>query len=144
MAGVLEEGWPRLSGGIIRLLRLLRDHPDAVEADLSRYHHLDLRDYWTRRTRKGRRVLSFRMLSVRVRHLPLDSATGQINLGDLWINNRTELLLVEIWESLTGHRHHLRPPETPKAESPDRQKKLAAARKRAQERRAAIERGEIT
>lgn len=126
-----------------RLLRLLRDHPDAVEADLARYYNLDIRDYLTRRVRKGRRVLTFRMLSVRVRHLPLDSATGRIELGDLWFSSLSELLLVEIWESLTGQRHRIRPPETPKPVSRERAKRLAAARERARLRREAIERGDL-
>lgn len=115
-----------------------------MEADLARFYNADLRDYWTRRTREGRRVLSFRMISVRIRHLPLDSATGRIE-ADLPLVSMTDWLLVELWESLTGQRHRFRPaPESKKAlDTPDRQKKLAAAQARARARREAIERGEI-
>ena len=57
------------------LLRLLRDHGDAVEADLSRYHHIDYRDRG-RFGPDGRRLLTLRMILVRVRHLPPESATA--------------------------------------------------------------------
>lgn len=54
-------------------LALLADKPDLIEADLSRFHHIDYRDRW-RRDVDGVRRLTLRMIYVRVIHLPADSA----------------------------------------------------------------------
>lgn len=58
---------------MIGLLRLLRDHADAVEADLGRFYGLDLLDLWRRPRR-----LTYRQVLVRVRHLPAESAVAGI------------------------------------------------------------------
>jgi hypothetical protein len=115
-----------------------------VEADLSRYHRLDLRDYWTRRTRRGRRVLTFRGLLARVKHLPTDSAVGRVELDGSLITTPELLVLMEIWEALTGKPHHLRPQPKPDPEvEAKKQRQLAEARERARVRRERIARGEI-
>ena len=72
-------------GGRAGLHRLLSEHGEALEADLHRYYQLDLLDLF-----RGR--LSWRKLAVLVRHLPLDSATVQAQLGFLPAS-RTEHLL---------------------------------------------------
>ena len=61
-------------GGRAGLHRLLSEHGEALEADLHRYYQLDLLDLF-----RGR--LTWRKLGVLVRHLPLDSATVQAQLG---------------------------------------------------------------
>lgn len=59
-----------------RLLRILRHHSDALEADLLD-KGLDLLDYW-------RGTLSLRRLLVIYRHLPPESATRQVEHGKPW------------------------------------------------------------
>ncbi|AXH47240.1 tail assembly chaperone [Gordonia phage DelRio] len=54
-------------------LALIRESPDLIEADLSRFHHIDYRDRW-RRDSDGVRRLTLRMIYVRVLRLPADSA----------------------------------------------------------------------
>jgi hypothetical protein len=65
VAGVARRGGP----GILSLAGLLRQHGEAVEADLA-WRGVDLRDLW----RPGGR-LTWRRLGVLVRHLPPESAT---------------------------------------------------------------------
>ncbi|QDQ97984.1 hypothetical protein [Tomitella fengzijianii] len=109
-----------------------------MEADLHRYYGIDYRDRWRRDTR-GRRNLTLRMIWVRVRHLPRESATqihlngGQIAWG--W----TEYLLADLWALTARKRHPHRP--TPPARKQrdaaiDRERQRRAARKRARTRRA--------
>lgn len=126
------------------LLRLLREHEAAVEADLSRYHGIDYRDRW-RYDEHGRRRLTLRMILVRTRAFPPDSAVGRalgIELG--W--KVGDYLLADVYHALTGKRHPARPRGTRsrvKAPTPDRAKKVAAARRRARARAARIARGDL-
>lgn len=123
---------------MISLLRLLRDHADAVEADLSRFYHLDYRDRW-RFDPEGRRRLTLRMIAVRVRHLPLDSATAMVLGGDGF--TATDYLLMDVFHALAGKAHPAREESAKKQrrDDPSREKKLMAARRRAHARRLALE-----
>lgn len=115
---------------MIRLLRLIRVHPDAVEADLSRYHNgMDLRDLW-RRDPAGRARLTLRQIYVRIKHLPLDSATANIESGNGWV--LTHYLLADLYQSMAGQQHPHDPRVTRK---PVDQSQLKAAKKRHDERR---------
>ncbi|WP_052069861.1 hypothetical protein [Rhodococcoides fascians] len=62
-----------LSGGIVRLFRRLKQHPKAVEADLSRFDHLDIRDR-DRFDEYGRRKVTLEMIAARMRYRPEGSA----------------------------------------------------------------------
>lgn len=127
------------------LLRLLREHPDAVEADLARYYQLDWRDRW-RTDGAGRPLLGLRRLAVLVRHLPSDSATVTAVTGEEgW--TRDQVLLTDLWSAWAGKEHpaiadarrrHRRPLTA------ERLERLRSARARARERRRQIESGELT
>lgn len=110
-----------------------------MEADLSRYHHLDYRDRW-RRDEQGRRRLTLRMIAVRVRYLPLDSAVAMALGGDGFTT--TDYLLMDVFHAQAGNPHPAREEaakhHTPAAD-PAREKKLMAARRRAAERRRALQ-----
>ena len=110
---------------MIRLLRLLRDHPDAVEADLSTYHRIELVDLW-----RGR--LTFRRLAVLLRFLPPDSATETALRGgpawtiahDIADLHRQEALIVGRVSSEHVHPHPANPAAAPREVSPDLAKNL--------------------
>jgi hypothetical protein len=116
-----------------------------VEADLDRYYHRDLGDRW-RFGPDGRRLLTFRMIRARVRHLPPDSATGQaLGLDTGW--KVGDYLLSDVVHALTGKPHPARPkPSRNKGRKvPDRRRleKLAAAKRRKAAREAKIAAGEL-
>lgn len=138
-------------GKLVGVVKLLREHGDAIEADLSRYHGIDYRDRW-RRTPDGRRALTLRMIYVRVRHLPVDSATARAtsSLGD---SNRdwslTNVLLAQLHGLWSGKPH----PWLKDAErgarkaarmAPARTAAFERAKRRAAAREAAIAAGTIT
>ena len=119
---------------------MLREHPGAVEADLSQYYHLDYRDRW-RFDSDGHRRLTLRMISVRVGHLPSDSATSVALGGPGW--RLEHYLAAHLYGAMAGEPH----PSLPKASpitDPEREKALRSARLRARERQRAIDAGEIT
>lgn len=122
------------------LLRLIREHPDAVESDLSQYHQIDYRDRW-RFDPNGRRLLTLRMIAVRVRRLPPDSACAIESGGSGW--RIGDYLLAHLFQATTGKPHPALPEASPIA-SPAREKALRAGRARARERQRAIDAGEIT
>lgn len=121
-------------------LRLLREHEDAVEADLSHYHHLDYRDRW-RFDPDGRLLLTLRMIAVRVKHLPPDCACAVASGGSGW--RIGDYLLAHLFQATTGKAHPALPKSSPIAD-PERVKKVRAAKARARERQRAIDAGEIT
>lgn len=59
------------------LLRFLREHEGAVEADLQRYYGIDYRDRW-------RGDLTLRRLLVLIRYLPRESAVQIAVNGEHW------------------------------------------------------------
>lgn len=124
-----------------------------MEADLSRYYGLDLRDHW-RSDADGRPRLTLRMIVVRVRYLPRDSACALI-LADqdspLW--SRTDELLDELRREVAASRGVKRPKPHPdrvkgkrarKHDDPDRARRRARAKARKRERDRQIEEGVIT
>lgn len=123
------------------LLSLLRKHEGAVEADLSRFYGLDYRDRW-RRDEHGRRRLTVRMILVRVRHLPPDSAVA-VALGQPgW--TVADYLIADLFHATGGKRHPSRPTgSTAQIADPVRERKLRSARARARARQRAIARGEL-
>lgn len=113
-----------------------------MEADLSRYHHIDYRDRW-RRDERGRPLLTLRMILVRVRHLPARSATARAQGGTGW--GLSDFLLADVFHATTGKPHPDRPqPNARVVVTAERARRLAAARARAAAREAAIAAGEIT
>jgi hypothetical protein len=124
----------------MQLLRLLNEHSDAVEADLSRYHGLDYRDRW-RFDAEGRRVLTLRMISARVKHLPADSATSHALGGSGW--RVGDYLLAHLFQATCGEPHPALP-ESQIVADPAREKRRLAGVARAHERQRAIDSGEIT
>ncbi|MFI7249788.1 hypothetical protein [Micromonospora chalcea] len=120
-------------GGILSLARLIRDHADAVEADLQRYYQIDLADLW-----RGR--LSLRRLATLLRYLPIDSAT----LGTYddpaagW--TRTHYLLTDVFLALTGKPHPARPAPPSKRRDPaEERRRDNLLRERAARRAAELE-----
>ena len=87
----------RVLGKIVGLLGLLRTKGDLIEADLRRFHRIDLRDLW--RPGGGSSQLTLRLLYVLIRHgLPIDSALVlDDNNGRVpWTNG--DHLLADLWE----------------------------------------------
>jgi len=111
-----------------------------VESDLSRYHQIDYRDRW-RFDADGARKLTLRMIAVRVKHLPPDSATAIATGGTGW--TLADHLLADVYH-VTAHEVHPWKPKQDKGSDPEREKAKRAARARARERQRAIDAGEIT
>lgn len=118
-----------------------------MEADLARYHHLDLRDHW-RSDHTGRRRLTHRRLAVLIRHLPADAATvTEVSPGPIW--DLTTVLLADIWQA-TAHSKTAHPlarqarARAHQIDTPERAQKIAAFRRRAAQRRDDIVTGRIT
>lgn len=127
---------------MIGLLRLIRDNPDALEADLSRYHRLDLRDYW-RTGPDGRRLLTLRQIAGRVRFLPPDSAVAVTLGGSGWTT--ADYLLADLTHVQTGKPHPARPtPSTEQRHDPARERARRGALARARQRERDIKAGLIT
>ena len=111
-----------------------------MEVDLSRYHQIDYRDRW-RFDENGCRKLTLRMIAVRVKHLPADSATAIATGGTGW--TLTDHLLADVFHATGGNPHPWKPKQA-KGSDPAREKVKQAARARARERQRAIDAGEIT
>lgn len=116
-----------------------------MEADLSRHHRIDYRDRW-RFDAQGRRKLTLRMIFVRIRYLPRDSAVrtalndNRPEWGDL------EYLLTDIWAASANSEepHPARPKPAAEQITPERRKAIARARRIAAQRRKDIAAGVIT
>lgn len=94
-----------------------------MEADLSRYHQIDLRDLW-----RGR--LTLRQIAVRVRWLPADSACALTLDGPGW--STTDYLMGDMLRVWTGEWH----PSDPRGKSKKRDvARLNKAKRQARERR---------
>lgn len=81
-----------------------------MEADLSRFHGVDLADLW-------RGELTIRRLSVLLHHLPADAALRSIGLPSAafgWDVNT--FLLADVFHALTGKPHPQRPALQTRAE----------------------------
>jgi len=119
---------------------VLREHADAVEADLARFYQIDYSDRW-RFDADGRRRLTLRRIGVLVRHLPVDSSTAMATGSPGW--TLTERLLADVFHATAGEPHPGLP-ESATQVDPSRAKAIRAAKARAAERKRAIEAGEIT
>lgn len=85
-------------GGIAGLHRLLDEHGEAVEADLSRYHGRSLAEFTTGE-------MTARELRVRITYLPRDSATVTA-VGDEGADwSREARYLTDVVHALTGKPH---------------------------------------
>lgn len=122
-----------------RLLRLVREHADAVEADFRWRYHI---------SSEGMR---WRERAVLLRHLPADGAVGAIGRdGPFWSNTDHLLDDIRMWLMAVAGvetkqiKPHPQRPVGKKWVDPARLKKRADAKRRAQERRRAIAAGEIT
>ena len=80
-------------GGIAGLHRLLTEHGEAIDADLTRYYHHTLADLFTG-------DLTWRRLSALVRHLPADSALARALARDdaPWLDPAATLLAAAVDE----------------------------------------------
>ncbi|MEU0871653.1 hypothetical protein [Nocardia brasiliensis] len=116
----------RERGKLVTLLRLLREVPDLVERDLSRFHHIRYTDRW-RHDDTGVPLLTLREIWVRINDLPGDSAIAAYENGGLPRWGTAEHLLADIWGALTGQQHAGRP----KSKT---QQAITAARRRAMKR----------
>lgn len=119
-----------------------------MEADLQAVYGVDYRDRW-RRDDTGRARLTLRRLAVLVAELPADSAVGRrLSPEPPW--TRQEVLIAHVWQGVTGSKQpHPMLAAAVRGRrragpSPDRQKRLRAAVRRARERRRLIEDGSIT
>lgn len=111
-----------------------------VEADLSFYHHIDYRDRW-RFDAVGIRKLTLRMIAVRTRHLPADSATAIALGGTGW--RLEHYLAAHVFQAMAGEPHPGLPKESVVV-NPERIKAIQRGRQRVAERQRAIDAGEIT
>lgn len=111
-----------------------------MESDLSRYHQIDYRDRW-RFDAEGIRRLTLRMILVRLRHLPAESATSLALGGSGWTIQ--DYLLAHLYQATAGEPHPSLPKESAVVD-PAREKAIRRAKQRAAERQRAIDAGEIT
>lgn len=118
-----------------------------MEADLARHYHLDYRDRW-RHDDHDRPLLTLRRLNALLRALPPHDSAVAAALNGQPIPSRAEVLLAEIWSLWAdkGVEHPLLKElrNRPRPVTPERASALTAARRRARERRRAIEAGDIT
>lgn len=94
-------------GALPRLLAVLAEYPDAVEATLGELG-IDYRDRW-RFDEAGRRRLTLRQLHVRLSYTGPDSPLGIAQNGGTRPFNGTEILLMDVFEVLARTRHPSRP-----------------------------------
>lgn len=92
----------------------MRDHPEALEADIQRVYGIDLGGLW-------RGELSVRRLVVLVRYLPPDAAVWSEQSGVDFGWSLTDYLLADLFHVLAREPHPARP-------SPKRDKKRDAGR----------------
>lgn len=160
----MAEALRRGVGGIRGLVRLLREHGEAVEADLRQHYHVRLNSLFRSCRHCGGNELTWRELGVLVRQLPPDART-RIAQGDtdgLWgLSEHLQGLTIDElrvgnWQRANEGVKESKQSKKPKPvtrpgmgrasdkNSPERVAKRHAAKRRAAERRSAISRGEIT
>lgn len=116
---------------------------------MSRFYHLDLRDRW--RVENGRRVLSLRMIAVRLRYLPAESALVSLSRDGRPVWELRDVLLAHIWQATANSKkphpalvQAAREQRASTPMTPQRQHAVLAFRRRAEERRQRIAAGELT
>lgn len=110
-----------------------------MEADLDRFYHRDLRDLW-RVDERGRPLLTYRMVFVRMKELPPDSALAIDQNGGKKPWSISEFLLADLWEIQANRgrkrgqqpkRHPARPVvKKRRTRTPEQQRQHDAAMKR--------------
>lgn len=120
-----------------------------MEADLQRHYGVDYRDRW-RRDSSGRRVLTMRRLKVLIDHMPVESEL-RAAATDAPLMNLEHVLLADIWQATARSKapHPLLREARSKTRAnrqatPQRRRKLAAAKARRRDRLRRIDDGEIT
>lgn len=147
------------AGGISGLRRLLREHGEAVEADLRRVYGIRLRELFTG-------GMTWRELGVYVRGLPPESAARTAMNGNLPEPTQESLLLADVIDAVQWVRWQIaaqnvdkesklpKPPRPyprwwdpkrggKKKDSPERVARIEDARRRAAERKRQIATGQI-
>ena len=124
---------------MITLLRLLRDHPNLVEADLSRFHQVRYSDRW-RFDAEGCRRLTLREIWVRIQELPGDARiVKHYNGGRPRWDDQT-YLIADLIQVHTGKAHPARPAppkdRVDKRETPERARIRVQRVKRLEAKRA--------
>jgi hypothetical protein len=103
-----------------------------MEADLSRYHRIDLRDLW-RTDDDGNPRLTLRQVWARLRHLPRDSAFAILDNGGTEPWSISDHLAADLWliHAQSNAPKNKRPKDHPRREK-EQQKRVAgkASRKR--------------
>ena len=98
----------KVFGALPWMLSLIDQHEAQVESDLSRFWGLDYRDRWRFDT-AGHRRLTLRMIYVRISNLPPTAAVAVALNGGKTIPTRVELLVMDVFEAMTGRAHPARP-----------------------------------
>ncbi|WP_306358852.1 MULTISPECIES: hypothetical protein [unclassified Nocardia] len=124
------------------MLRIIRDHEDALEADLSQHHRIRYTDRW-RRDERGVPLLTLREIWVRIQQLPPTARLVMLGNGGRPRWTDADYLLSDIAGILAGRPHPARPkPQTAPAgrETPRRaalrQRRIRAKREREAAQRA--------
>lgn len=126
----------KVFGALPWMLSLIEEHEAQIESDLGRFWGLDYRDRW-RFDADGLRRLTLRMIYTRMSSLPATSAVAVALNGGKALPARVELLVMDLFEVMTGKAHPARPmpPEEQKrrnAEAERREKARAATQARAE------------
>lgn len=96
-------------GALPRLLAHLSVYGTKIESDLDRFWGKDYRDRW-RFDADGRRRLTLRQIYVRIgENLPTDSSMAVSMNGGKALLTRTDVLLMDVFQALTGRPHPSRP-----------------------------------
>lgn len=111
-----------------------------MESDLSRYYNIDYRDRW-RFNADGTRRLTLRMIYVRLRGLPNDSATATAEGSGGW--TLAHHLAAHTFQAMSGEKHPWTP-DTSATVSADRIRAKASALARKRQRELDIAEGRIT
>lgn len=151
------------AGGIRSLRRLLREHGEAVDADLRAVYGARLRDLYTRDA-DGRPRMTWRELVGYVRALPTSSATRTALNGGRPEPTAETILLADCFDMLQNVDWHVQAanvtkrsdlPKRPKPyprwwirqaasrHSPERAARIADARRRKRDRERAIAQGRL-
>jgi hypothetical protein len=109
----------------------------AVEADLSRYHHVDLRELWQPGTE-----LTLRRVAALIRYLPPSDSAVALYQGKERPFNVAELLLMQLWSVWSGKEHPAMPKKDAGKSTRD-PSRVARARARKRQRDEAIARGGV-
>lgn len=98
----------KVFGALPWLLSLIDEHEAKLESDLGRFWGLDYRDRW-RFDCDGRRRLTLRMIYVRMSNAPATAAVVVALNGGKVLRTGTDLLVMDVFEALTGRAHPARP-----------------------------------